>query len=74
MVTKALMIQRRPAVGGMTGMVGQVGVVRRPLEPQGMVLVNGELWKAESESGPLAAGEPVVVTRQDGFVLGVRRT
>jgi len=73
-VTKALMIQRRPAVGGMTGMVGQVGVVRRPLEPQGMVLVNGELWKAESESGPLAAGEPVVVTRQDGFVLGVRRT
>jgi len=73
-VTKALMIQRRPAVGGMTGMVGQVGVVRRPLEPQGMVLVNGELWKAESESGPLAAGEPVVVTRQDGFVLWVRRT
>jgi len=51
-----------------------VGVVRRPLEPQGMVLVNGELWKAESESGPLAAGEPVVVTRQDGFVLWVRRT
>jgi len=73
-VTKALMIQRRPAVGGMTGMAGQVGVVRRPLEPQGMVLVNGELWKAESESGPLAAGEPVVVTRQDGFVLWVRRT
>lgn len=72
-VAKALMIQRRPAVGGMTGMVGQTGVVRRPLEPHGMVLVDGELWKAESESGPLPAGEPVVVTRQDGFVLWVRR-
>ena len=72
-VTKALMIQRRPAVGGMTGMVGQVGVVRQPLEPHGMVLVNGELWKAESESGSLSAGEPVVVTRQEGFVLWVRR-
>ena len=72
-VTKAVLIQRRPAVGGMTGMLGQVGVVRQPLEPLGMVLLNGELWKAESESGPLPAGEPVVVTRQEGFLLWVRK-
>ncbi len=72
-VAKALAIQRRPAVGGMTGMVGQTGIVRQPLEPHGMVLLNGELWKAESESGPLPAGDPVVVTRQEGFLLWVRR-
>ena len=72
-VTKAVLIQRRPTVGGLTGMVGQLGVVRQSLEPLGMVLLNGELWKAESESGPLPPGEPVVVTRQEGFLLWVRK-
>lgn len=72
-VTKALAIQRRPAFAGMTGMVGLAGVVRQPLDPHGMVLLNGELWKAESESGPLAEGEPVVVTRQQGFQVWVRK-
>jgi len=72
-VTKAIAIQRRPAVAGMTGMVGMAGVVRQPLDLEGMVLLNGELWKAESETGPLAEGTPVVVTRQDGFRVLVRR-
>jgi membrane-bound serine protease (ClpP class) len=72
-VAKAVLIQRRPAVAGMTNMIGSHGVVRRPLEPRGMVLVNGELWEAESESGPLGRDEPVVVTQQDGFQLQVRR-
>ncbi len=72
-VTKAIAIQRRPAFAGMTGMVGLAGVVRQPLDPHGMVLLNGELWKAESESGPLAEGEPVVVTRQQGFQVWVRK-
>jgi membrane-bound ClpP family serine protease len=38
-----------------------------------MVLVEGELWRAESESGPIAVGERVVVTGRDGYRLRVRR-
>jgi membrane-bound serine protease (ClpP class) len=72
-VGKAVSIQRRPAVTGMTSMVGLHGVVRKPLQPQGVVLVNGELWDAESESGSLADNEQIVVSRQEGFRLWVRR-
>ncbi len=71
-VAKVVTMRRRPAYAGMTTMVGQMGVVRRPLEPEGMVLVNGELWQAESESGPLPSGAAVIVTRQDGIRLWVR--
>ena len=55
-------------------MVGLSGVVRQPLEPEGLVFVNGELWKAESESGPLPVETGVVVTQQNGFQLRVRKT
>lgn len=72
-VAKAVAIQHRPAFGAMSSMIGAHGLVRRPLEPQGMVFINGELWQAESESGPLGANEPVIVTRQEGFLLHVRR-
>lgn len=72
-VGKAVAIQRKPAVTGMTSMVGMHGIVRQRLEPCGMVLVHGELWDAESESGWLDVGTPVIVTRQEGFHLSVRR-
>ena len=72
-VAKAVQSRLKPAPPGMTSMVGQVGVVRKSLEPGGLVLVNGELWRAESESGALPAGAVVVVTRQDGFQLSVRQ-
>ncbi len=72
-VAKAVAIQRRPAGLGMTKMVGLNGVVRQPLSPGGMVLVNGELWKAESESGLLPQDASIVVTGQDGFLLRVRK-
>ena len=72
-VAKAVSIQRRPPAVGMTSMVGLRGIVRQPLQPSGFVLVNGELWEAESESGSLVDNDPIVVTRQKGFHLWVRK-
>ncbi len=72
-IGKALAAQRRQPTTGMEGMKGQHGEVRRDLTPEGMVLVSGELWRAVSESGPIPAGEKVVVTGQDGFILKVKR-
>ena len=54
--------------------VGQVGVVRRTLEPRGTVYAAGELWTADSESGEtIESEESVVVTEMDGVILTVRR-
>jgi membrane-bound serine protease (ClpP class) len=71
-IAKAWAAQRRRPTTGMEGMIGQTAEVRQALAPDGMVFVNGELWHAESESGPIAAGEHVVVTGQEGFALRVR--
>jgi membrane-bound serine protease (ClpP class) len=72
-IAKAVAIRRRRPVTGMEGMAGQLGLVRRALEPRGMVLVAGELWQAESDEGPLPVGTQVVVARVEGFRLHVGR-
>jgi len=73
-ITKAVAAQRHRPVTGFEGIVGQTAVVRQPLEPEGMVLVEGELWRAESESGPVAVGEKVEVVGRDGYCLRVQRS
>jgi membrane-bound serine protease (ClpP class) len=72
-VAKAVAAQRRRPVTGFEGIVGRTAVVREALDPEGMVLAEGELWRAESESGPLAVGEKVIVVGRDGYRLHVRR-
>jgi membrane-bound serine protease (ClpP class) len=72
-IGKALAAQRRRPTTGMEGMIGEVGEVRQPLTPAGMVLVHGELWRAEADGGPIAADERVVVIGQEGFRLRVKR-
>ncbi|HKH30628.1 MAG TPA: NfeD family protein, partial [Gaiellaceae bacterium] len=70
---KVWQIRRTPPQTGQEELLGQVGRVRTPLDPEGYVLVHGELWRARSTDGPIAAGEPVVVTGlEEGLVLGVR--
>ena len=54
--------------------IGQVGTVRRILEPRGTVYAAGELWTAESLSGEtIEVGESVIVTDMDGVILTVRK-
>ena len=55
--------------------IGQIGVVRRDLDPQGTVRVAGELWTAVSESGDtIEIGENIVVADMDGITLKVLKT
>jgi membrane-bound serine protease (ClpP class) len=71
---KVWKVRRTRPQTGQEELVGQAGVVRQPLDPQGYVLVHGELWQARTEGPPLAAGTPVEVTGiEDGLVLDVRR-
>ena len=73
-IAKALLAQRRRPTHRNRGMIGEIAEVRQALEPDGMVFVEGELWRGRSESGALAVGERVVVTGHDGMLLHVRRT
>jgi membrane-bound serine protease (ClpP class) len=78
-VRKARAATRTRARCGAEGLVGRVGVVRRPLEPTGQVLVDGALWRArrswadDEAEPPPAAGDTVVVDRVQGLTLTVRR-
>ena len=63
---------------GTEGLVGRLGVVRRPLDPQGHVLIDGALWRArrswaEDDELPPTEGDPVVVDHVQGLTLSVRR-
>jgi membrane-bound serine protease (ClpP class) len=71
--------QRSKPVTGLQGLVGQLGPVRQAItlpmggaRPSGMVLVLGELWRAEADE-PIGEGEEVEVTAVKGFTLHVKR-
>jgi|UniRef100_A0A7C1X1E8 membrane-bound serine protease (ClpP class) len=59
---------RRPATGR-EALIGARAVVRRALEPEGLVFVEGELWRARSLSGPIPAGQSVRIVGMEGLVL-----
>ncbi|MCD6364198.1 MAG: nodulation protein NfeD [Synergistetes bacterium] len=69
----ALYAQRRKPISGREGMIGEKGVVKTKLSPQGTILVHGELWKAVSLNGEIEEGESVEVVGIDGLTLKVRR-
>jgi membrane-bound serine protease (ClpP class) len=56
----ALKARRSKSRMGGDAMIGLIAVVTQPLAPSGQVMVNGELWQAESAT-PAAPGEHVRV-------------
>ncbi len=73
MVTKGLLIQRKPVATGKEGMIGAVGTARDELNPTGMVFITGEYWRATAVDGPIKPGESVRVERIENGTLIVRR-
>ncbi len=65
--------QKRKVTTGKEGMIGQVALVKTALKPSGMVLVEGELWKAELDEGQAHPGEEVIVQKVDNLKLKVSR-
>ena len=73
-VTKVVQARRAPKRTGQEELIGGIGVVRRPLQPAGLVAVHGELWQARSNDGSIATGERVRVEAiGDDLVLVVAR-
>jgi len=65
--------QMRGVVTGIESLVGRKGLAKSALTPKGTVLVEGELWAAESASGDVAAGAEVIVEAVQGFKIKVRK-
>jgi membrane-bound serine protease (ClpP class) len=63
---------RKRATTGVEGMIGERGTARDAVDPLGSVTVHGEIWKARSESGSIAAGATVRVVDVDSLTLIVR--
>ena len=68
----ALRARRSKVRMGGDAMIGQIAVVTQPLAPSGQVMVNGELWQAESAI-PAAKGEQVRVRGLRDLTLLVER-
>jgi membrane-bound serine protease (ClpP class) len=64
----ALAAQRRKAVTGEAGMIDAVGVAQTDLDPEGKVMIRGEIWDARAQ-GKILKGTRVRVRGLDGFML-----
>jgi membrane-bound serine protease (ClpP class) len=72
-VGMGLRAQTKKVTTGKEGIVGELGRVEIPLNPQGKVLVHGEIWNAEA-SEPLDKGTLIrVVSIVEGMLLKVEK-
>lgn len=69
----AVRTRNTPVATGQEGLVGRLAEVRKRLDPDGFVFVEGALWRAISEDGAVEQGEWVRVTGVYELRLTVRR-
>ncbi|WP_081887082.1 NfeD family protein [Thermorudis peleae] len=62
-------VHTRQPTTGREALIDQIAVVREKLDPEGMVFVMGELWRARSINGPVNVGERVRVVAVEGLTL-----
>ncbi len=67
----AVRAQLRRVVTGIESLKDKKGLAKTALTPKGMVLVEGELWNAESVSGDIPEGAEVTVVAVEGFLIRV---
>lgn len=71
-VAAAFRAQKRPIAAGKETLMGKIGVARQPLEPVGIVHIEGEEWSAENVTGEaIPAGTRVRVIGLEGLRLKV---
>ncbi len=60
-------------VTGSEGMIGLEGEVIKPLNPVGVIQIEGEYWKAKSVGENIAVGEEVEILALNRLTLEVKR-
>ena len=74
-ISYALKAQFKKPVTGLEGMVGEVGIAKSDLNPDGKVQVHGEIWNAlvQLNGEVIKKGEKVEVVRTEGMKLIVKK-
>jgi len=65
--------QRRRKATGTEGMIGRTALARTPLEPDGTVVAEGELWSARIVGEHVLPGDEVTIVGVDGLKLRVQK-
>jgi membrane-bound serine protease (ClpP class) len=68
----ALKAQRAKPRTGANPLIGETGIVRKRLAPEGLVFIHGEYWAAISDT-PLEVGDSVKIQEVNGLILKVTK-
>jgi membrane-bound serine protease (ClpP class) len=71
-ISLAMKIRKKDVVTGIQTMIGMVGVSLDEIEVEGMVKIQGEIWRATSES-PISQGDEIKVVDVSGLRLKVEK-
>ncbi len=72
-IQRVVRIHRRQPATGREEMAGKTALVKKAIDPEGIVLYKGERWTAISETGRIEVGETVIIDRVDSLTLYVTR-
>jgi membrane-bound serine protease (ClpP class) len=72
-INRVIQAHRHQPSAGKEELVGKTAIVKRALEPKGVVFIEGERWTAESEKGRIEPEEEVIITKVDGLKLWVTK-
>lgn len=70
LVSIVIKARRNKVLTGVEGLVGEIGVARTALSPDGQVLIRGEYWEATSDAN-IAEGAKIRVKSVDGLRVNV---
>jgi len=70
-IQRSIRAHQQQASAGREELVGKIATAVIPLEPKGVVLIEGERWTAILDEGQVEAGEDVIITKVNGLKLQV---
>jgi membrane-bound serine protease (ClpP class) len=70
--TLAFRAYRTQPKSGKDGLIGEIGLVKEDIDPEGLIFVHGEYWRAIAKE-KIEADEKVEVEGADGLVLRVKK-
>ena len=72
-IDRIVIAHKRQVSTGREDLIGRSVVVKKTLNPEGTVFVEGEIWIARLDCGTALPGEYVVIKKTDGLKLYVSK-
>jgi membrane-bound serine protease (ClpP class) len=72
-VDRIIVAYKKQVATGREDLIGRSVVVKKTLNPEGTVFVEGEIWLARLDCGTALPGEYVVIKKTDGLKLYVSK-